>query len=376
LGVPALTWETLRELAGFRSGSGCAVSLFLGLDPSTAPTAADAETRLRALLSHAEKEPAGRERGHQQKAALRADVERIREWWKSEFRRDGLRGLALYASSADGLWRTLPLAEHVPDGVSVGSELALVPLVPLVGRDNGALVAFVGRERGLVFRLTGGRLEEVVDESEEQPGQHDQGGWAQARYQRHIDKLVADHLRNIGSELDRRVRRARPELVLVAPEELRNELLAKLATETREAVVGWTEADAYATPTDLLEVVRPVLDDARATRERELVDRWRDELGRGGKATAGWSDTLATASDGTVEVLLVDPSADRTANRCPECGRAYAEPGPCPLDGSELEPRSGVDLAAHLVLGSGGTVLAAGGNELGAHEGIGALLRF
>ena len=33
-----LTWEQLRELAGFRAGKGCAISLYLSLDPSDAPT--------------------------------------------------------------------------------------------------------------------------------------------------------------------------------------------------------------------------------------------------------------------------------------------------------------------------------------------------
>ena len=107
-----------------------------------------------------------------------------------EFDRDGVRGVALFASSLDNFWRTLPLADPLPDEVRLAKDLYLAPLVPLVGRGDGALVAFVSRERGQVFRLRGGRLEEVADESEEQPGQHDQGGWSQARYQRHIDKLV------------------------------------------------------------------------------------------------------------------------------------------------------------------------------------------
>src|SRR6266700_3510241 len=143
-----ITWETLRELAGFRSEKGCAISLYVDLDPSTAPTARDAETRVRSLLAEAEKRLDTRNYGH------------------------------------DNLWRVLPLADSVRDEIRLGRDLYLAPLVPLVGRGDGALVAFVSRERGQVFRLRGGRLEEVIDHSEEQPGQHDQGGWSQARYQR------------------------------------------------------------------------------------------------------------------------------------------------------------------------------------------------
>jgi len=51
----AVTWEWLRELASFRAEQGCAISLFLNLDPSEVPTPADAQTRMNALLASAEK---------------------------------------------------------------------------------------------------------------------------------------------------------------------------------------------------------------------------------------------------------------------------------------------------------------------------------
>ena len=92
----------------------------------------------------------------------------------------------------------------MPDTVHVGREFHLAPLVPLVGRGEGAIVAVVGHERGDLFRLNAGKLEEVVDRTVDVPGRHDQGGWSQSRFQRHIDKLVGDHLREVAEELDRR----------------------------------------------------------------------------------------------------------------------------------------------------------------------------
>ena len=41
------------------------------------------------------------------------------------------------------------------------------------------------------------------------PGRHSQGGWSQARYQRHIEHLVQQHLKTVGDELDGRVRNGR-----------------------------------------------------------------------------------------------------------------------------------------------------------------------
>ena len=98
--------------------------------------------------------------------------------------------------------------------------------------------------------------------------------------------------------------------------------------------------------------------------------------GRKGRATAGWQETLEAASDGRVEQLLVGEGAEHEAFRCPKCGRASATPGPCPVDGERMEPYpDGLDLALHLALSYGGTVVPVNGGTL-AEAGIGALLRF
>ena len=45
-----VTWDRLRELAEFRAEKGCAISLYLDLDPSIVPTAGDADARVSSLL--------------------------------------------------------------------------------------------------------------------------------------------------------------------------------------------------------------------------------------------------------------------------------------------------------------------------------------
>src|SRR6185437_1952617 len=186
------------------------------------------------------------------------------------------------------------------------------------------------------------------------------------------------HLKTVGSELDRRARRTSDLLlVLVAPEEMRGEIEGLLSAEAREALVGWTNAEAHASPSELLEIVRPLIDEGVARREAELVERWRSERGRGARASSGWEETLAAASDARVDVLLLEENASREAWECPTCGRGSARSGNCPLDGSTLEHRDdGADVAVHGVLAHGGTVLALGAGALVDADGIGAVLRF
>jgi peptide chain release factor subunit 1 len=376
-----VSWDGLRELAGFRAENGCAISFYLDLDPKTAPTAGDAATRMSALLSEGERHAETNNRGltHDQRVALKQDFARIRDYFANEFERDGAHGLAIFSAVLDNVWRPRALIESVPDRVSVGREFHLAPLVPLVGRGEGAIVAFVGRERGELFRLRTGRLDELVDRTEDVPGRHDQGGWSQARFQRHIEKLVEEHLRDVAEELDRRVRRMRPpKVIIVSSEETRAEFEELVSSETKAAVIGWTSADAHASPQELVDLTSPILETARTREEGELIERWRAGCGRGGRAASGWAETLEAASDARVDVLLYEEGADHEAWQCPACGRLSASGGRCPLDGTETDRRDhGLDLTVHQTVAHGGTVWAVTAHQgLGPAEGVGALLRY
>ncbi|MBD0291678.1 MAG: hypothetical protein ICV74_10525, partial [Thermoleophilia bacterium] len=220
-----------------------------------------------------------------------------------------------------------------------------------------------------------------TDLTDEQPRRHDQGGWSQARFQRHVDKLASEHLREVAEHLDKLVRRAHGnvQVVVAAPEEAWAELRTLFSREVERALAGWTAAEAHASPADLREIAAGVLERARAGRERELLDRWREGAGRNDRATSGWEETLAAASDARVETLLVaGAAADRAAWSCTRCGRASAEPGNCPLDGTEMHALdSARDLAVQQALVHGGTVwVVEQSPDLDPVGGIGALLRF
>jgi peptide chain release factor subunit 1 len=375
----SVTWDALRELAGFRAQKGYAISLFVDLDPSVSPTPGQAQTRVHSLLDEGEKRTDGARQTHEQRLGLKADFERIREFFDEQFERDGARGYAVFCAGLDNLWQTVPLSEPVPDEVKVGQDLYLAPLVPLVGRGEGAVVAVVSREQGRLYRLVGGRLEEVADLFEEQPRRHDQGGWSQARMQRHADELAKDHLKDVATELESQLRRLRsPKVVFISPEEMKSEFAELLAGDARAAIIGWTTAQAHASPTELLGVAMPVLEQWRERHETEVVERWKEEAGRNGRASSGWEQTLEAASDARVDCLLFQEGVEHSACVCPACGRVSLEGGRCPLDGTEMEKRDeGLDLAVHRVLAHGGQVLALRHRrDLDPVGGIGALLRF
>jgi peptide chain release factor subunit 1 len=373
--------DGLRELAAFRAENGVAISLYVDLDPSVSPTAGDVATRVRSLLDAAAKSHGATrpDLAHEVRNGLKADFERLERYFESEFVRDGARGLAVFAAGLDNVWSVLGLPSPVNDTARVADDFLLAPLVPLLGKGDGGLVAFVSREHGRILALRGGRLQTLTDVTDDVPGRHDQGGWSQGRFQRHIENLAHEHFRAVAEALEARFRAlGRPQIVVVAGEETRAEFAEELSNEVADAVIGWTTAPSHATDAELLTIVTPWLDEARAAREANAVARWQEEVGKRARGTAGWADTLAAASDGRVELLLFRAGVQKTAHRCPACGRAALDAITCPLDGTTMESRDdGLDLAVRLTLAHGGEVLALQSRqELDAVDGIGAILRY
>lgn len=379
--MAGMTWDQLRELAGFRAEKGWAISLFVGLDPSEVPTPPAVETKVNAQLAEAQRlaEEKKGTMSRDQREAVKADLERIRAWFDDGFDRQGVRGLGVFAAGLDNFWATVAVPETVVDEVKISGDLYLAPLARLAGRDGG-LVAFVGRERGHVWQLAGGQLIEIADESTEVQGRHSQGGWSQARYERSVENQVGQHLRDVAATLDGCVRKLRgTRVVLIGSEDIRSEFEALLSNEVESCVAGWASAEAHADGAQVLAAAKPVLDEWWTGREDEVLERWREEAGKNGRAASGWESTLEAASDGRVDLLLVQDGVDQPAYQCPQCGRAQMSDGSCPLDGTTMEPRDGgLDLALHQTLAHGGTVHVIRGErrDLEPVGGVAALLRF
>src|SRR4029453_7388173 len=105
-------------------------------------------------------------------------------------------------------------------------------------------------------------------------------------------------------------------VIVVSSEETRAEFEELVSSETKNAVVGWTSADAHASSQELLRLTSLILDEARGQHEASLIERWREGAGRGGRAASGWAETLEAASDARVEVLLYEEGADHEAWQC------------------------------------------------------------
>ena len=366
----------VRSLASFRPERGVCTSLFLDLDPSVVPTAADLGSHIRSIVDDARRrvDELSDELAHEEEVAAREDLDRSLTFFEGDLDRSGAAGFALYVSGLDGAWHEVPLATAVRDAAHVGRTFVLAPLLETLERDRELILAAVGRERGTVWRTRGGRTELLEDRTEEIGRRHDQGGWSQARLQRSVDEDALDHLRDVADILAHTIRPGSGALLLVAcVEEQRPRLQALLAPHVLEALLGWTTVEAHAGE-DALEPEAQRLLAVRLESERaSLLERWR-EAGAD-RATASWADALEAAANGAIDAALVD-GRSREAWICPTCDRGSLTPGSCPLDGTELAavPGGALELVIRGTIANAGQVRRV--ETLEGRDGIAALLRF
>src|SRR4051794_19726567 len=316
-----ITTDRLRELAATRSAEGKVLSVFIDLDPRHFAAPPARATEISSVLDEASRMIRDHDDlTHDERVALNADVERVRERLRNADT-EGAKGLAIFASKPAGLFEVLKLPRPIEHAVSIADGPCVEPLARIGAGELWWLV-LVDRRRG---RLLAGSVDGLVElwrQDDQTSGQHDQGGWSQARYQRSIDKEAEDHLRAVDAELQRRLRDTRiAGLLLGGPIETTSQLESMLHADVAKCLAGRFDADVWNTSSDeVLEAARPVLDELTARRDQELLERVAEGPATGGRAAAGLDDVLRAIVERRVDTLIVQEGFTAKGTRCPQCG--------------------------------------------------------
>jgi peptide chain release factor subunit 1 len=374
--VSAPDRDQLRRLAELRLDRPVVLSLYLNLDPSEFATPPARKTAIRSLVDEAERRLREQDAlAHGDRMGLQASLARASDFLENELPADGAHAVAVFASEPVDLFEALPLPRSVPNQVSIGRSPLVGPLVRLERRERWC-VALVNRRAARIFRGSPDGLREVQQIHDDVPGQHDQGGWSQSRYQRSIDKEKDDHLKDTGDALMNHFKRQPFERLIVGgPREVVTDFESKLHHYLRERLAGRVEVDVeHSNAAQVLEAARPLIDELEQRRETEALERL------GERGVTGLEHVLPPLAERRVEMLILDEQFGGASGvQCPECGWLGLEGERCPADGSELVRLDdlteamielSVQQSAELL------VIRHERAELEGHGGAAALLRF
>src|SRR5918992_3982330 len=273
--VTAPDRDELRRLAQIRLDRPLVLSLYLDLDPSEFATPPARATAVRSLLDGAERTLRERESlSHEDRAELEASLEKARALLTRNLDADGAHALALFACETGNLMETLKLPRSVPSRVAIDRSPLVGPLAGVARRERWCVV-LVSKQDARVLRGSPDGLREVDKVHDDVHGRHDQGGMSQARYQRSIEKDVADHLKGAADRLLRHYERQPFErLVVGGPREVVADFEGKLHGYLVERLAGRIEIDVEtAGPDQVLEAARGQLESLDEQREAEAIGR-------------------------------------------------------------------------------------------------------
>ncbi len=320
-----------------KTAQGKVLTIYLNLDPSEFATPPARETQITSATRQAAQ--LIEELDQPEKKELRERLEVVKEFLLTddEWTKDA-GAVGVFCSTEAGSFDVIKLPEHVPTSADVGDTPNIRPMTEVVNRDRWC-VALIDRRSTRLFLGTPSNLEEIEAFEDTVHRQHDQGGWSQARYERSVEEEVEDHLKHTCDRLLTMHRdHGFDHMVIGATEELWPRIMDRLHSYVSEDVVARLEVDNHNIGIDdlkrHLEEVAVIQDNQK---ERTLLDMLNQELGRGGRASAGLRDVLAALNEAKVDTLLVADGLSAEGVYCPRCGLLAETGSVCPADGEQME---------------------------------------
>ena len=377
-----ITRDRLRRLAEARVGDAKVLSVFINLDPREFATPPARSTEIRSQLDRAGRlvrEEAER-LTHEQKESLRADVERIAGELASGAGAKGAHGLAVFSSTAAGLFEVLRLSRPVDHEPVIADAPHVAPL-SLIGPPERWCVVLVNRRTARLFCGSDAGLEELALIDDQVRNRHDQGGWSQANYQRSVDKDIHDHLKHTAEVVFETMKRELPEGVLVGgPQETVAEFEGTLHPYLAERLAGRIDIDVEnSSVDDVRKCAAARIEAAHAARDDQALARLAEAFGTDGPAASGLSDVLVATHEQRLGTLLVDYGYAAPGVVCPQCGwlggKGFSE---CQADGTPVERRDDIVevVIERSITQDAGVHILRDRPELASHGHIAAILRF
>jgi len=376
MAINMISHAELARLAALQSEEGI-VSTYIKVDPRLMYAADQAVAKFKGAVKRFTR----RAKEDRWLAALERERDRILSFLEDWQPRG--RSLVIFSCRPAGIWEVVSLEVLVPTWVTVDTTTHTAMLTQVLDEYPRFVIALLQKDKAQIYIAEQRTLEEGEEIASHVPGRHDQGGWAQARFQRHIDFHAAKHLRKVVDELeqlyyDQPFKR----LAVGGAQDAVNELLKLLPDPLSRRVIGTFPVDfKHETEEEILERARGVWEEEERRSEQELVERLVDAAKSAGQAAIGIDETLQAVLEGRVRELVVAEGVTKEGSACLECDHLAAEDfARCPVCGGEAEATPDVvERAVERAYLAGAhveTVFGKGREWLLAHGGLGALLRY
>jgi len=367
--------KQILELLHFKAGSHFVMSFYMGVGVYKARKKAfeiEAKDLIREAINRAD--PPDEEMEN-----VREDARKVLNFIRMDFKGKA-RGLAIFSCRQAGLWQVYRLPVEVPELCVVNHTPYVSPMLKLVDESRKYCVVVSDKEKARIFTMYLGKITQGADLFDVVPGWHKQGGWAQARFQRHIDDLVNRHLKNVADALFEFYKtEGFGHLIIGGPPEVRSRLPNILHSYLQKLVAGSIAVDVMASPDDILKLAREIEEETERKEETEIVQRVLSGSAQGYPTITGFKENIKALRSGRVHTLVLVEGHRVSGAYCEKCGNIDdVDAEACDACDSVLSEDSDIAerLAALAVEHDSEVKYVRGGLGLERRGGVGSILRW
>lgn len=378
--------DQLDRLAGFEPAPYPVVSLYLNTQPG--------QTGRDQYQTFVRKEFSARSRTYPahspERDCLEQDLERISSYLQNELQ-PSANGVAIFACSAGELFEaiqlTAPIEQH---WLYIGDRPHLYPLARVESLYPSYALVLADTNTARILLVSTGEVVGDKAITGTRTRRTTQGGWSQARFQRHIENFHLQHVKEVIDALERIVQTENVEHILIAGDEVIVPLLRdQMPKGLAERIVDHIRVDKDGSLDEVVKTSLEAMQRVREQTEREKVEAAVGAYRAGGLGVVGPQDTLDALIKGQVDELLVAANLNElqglrggTAPAASANDTALDEPMVEPVVAGEaaVAPPEAVRLADELVAKATQTsariTFVQDPNLLAPYGGVAALLRF
>src|SRR6266511_590033 len=241
--------EQLDRLAGFEAVPYPVVSLYLNTQPNERGRDSFQTFVRKELKARAQTYPAK----SPERETLERDLERITRYMETDVK-PSANGIAIFACDAAGLFETIQLDGPLEDHwLSIGDQPHLYPLARVASQFPRCAAVVANTNTAQILVVANGRVVSRTPVEGEKTRRNSQGGWAQARFQRHIENYHLHHIKDVVEALEKIVRKEGLDRIVIAGDAVVRPLLREqLPKPLAEMVVDELSLSADAAEGDII----------------------------------------------------------------------------------------------------------------------------
>jgi peptide subunit release factor 1 (eRF1) len=324
----------IEALTGFKGRDDLVTSFYLDTDKSRL-NRKEIQVSLKNLLTAARLQIVSMDASKEKKESLGRDLDLIAEHCSQHLGAMNASGLALFSCNRRKFWLPLELPHGPRNRVIIDTTFYVRPLDAILDKYSRICVLLLGRREAKWSEVVMGEIRPLEQLSSDVPGKVKEGGFegtSAKHIERHIDARLHDHFKKAAQMTFDLFKKHNFDWLFVGYEDNHHiDFESLLHSYLKEKIKGRMRSRPGDAPAKVLKEALELENQIKKAEEEATVQKLIAELERGGRASSGLKDTLASLNRFELQTLVVTHNFSKQGRICPTHKYLYVDELKCPV---------------------------------------------